>query len=66
MGGEYVLKLVDRVGHGHWGGSRWQAEIRVFGTDTKLNRRPRQHSVHMEVHPVDRSDGAAFQPIDTF
>lgn len=66
IGGKCILKLVDRIGYGHWGGAGWEAKIRVFGTDAKLNWRHRQHRVHMEVHTIDRCDGATLEPIDTF
>lgn len=59
IGGECVLKLADRIGHGHRGRARWQAEIRVFGADPKLNGGHRQHSVYMEVHAINGRDGAA-------
>lgn len=59
IGGECVLKLADRIGHGHGGGAGRQAEIRVFGTDAELDGGHGQHGVHVEVHAVDGRDGAA-------
>lgn len=65
VGGERVLELADGIGHGHGDGAGLQAEVGVLGADAELDGGHGQHGVHVEVHAVDRRDGAALQPVDS-